>query len=68
MIEVNAVLERERDFLLDIGFLPTISEYVIRLCPMCDDDLYRVVRTVNERLDSLPPWFADPTEYVLNRT
>ncbi len=50
--------ERERDFLVELGiptdFLPTTTEYATRLCPMCDNDVYAVIRKMDKRLDDLP--------------
>ncbi|MEU6185749.1 hypothetical protein [Nocardia sp. NPDC047038] len=43
---------------VDLGiptdFLPTTSQYATRLCPMCDDDVYSVIRKMDKRLDDLP--------------
>ncbi|MGQ4619763.1 hypothetical protein [Nocardia sp. R7R-8] len=50
--------QRERAFLAEPGiptdFLPTATEYATRLCPMCDNDVYAVIRTMGVRLDELP--------------
>ncbi|MGO4615559.1 hypothetical protein AB4305_14380 [Nocardia sp. 2YAB30] len=47
--------ERECDFLVALGiptdFLPTTTEYATRLCPMCDDDVFAVIRKMGMRLD-----------------
>ncbi|WP_233608701.1 hypothetical protein [Nocardia stercoris] len=50
--------QRERAFLVELGiptdFLPTATEYATQLCPMCDNDVHAVIRTMGARLDELP--------------